>query len=241
MRALAVSPDGRLLALQRQGAGTDSHVDVVDLAAGRTRFTRTVRFGSGPLDVGALGFADGGRVVVAAGCCLGGSVVTAFDSRTGAQLYSRTPAQPVTALVTSAHSRTLVLGTEDGRMAFWDARTGRPHSAPAKVASTPIVQIALSRDLKLVVVAARDGTVSVYDAATRKRVGDRFAVTAGTIPTVLFEPNGRMLLILYNDAVEWPLDVPTLRRFACQVAGRAMTRAEWQDLFPARPFRRICG
>jgi WD40 repeat protein len=240
VHALTASPDGRLLAVQRQGAGADSHVEVRELATGRTRFTRTVRFGAGPLGLGALGFADGGRELVAAGCCVGGSVVTAFDPRTGAQRYSRTPKQPVTALATSAGSRTLLLGTEDGRMALWDARTGRALSAPTRVASTPVVQVALSPDRRLALVAARDGTVGLYDAATRKPVGDRFPITAGTIPLVLFEPNGRMLIVELTDAVEWPLDLPTLRRFACQVAGRGMTRAEWRDLFPARAFRPVC-
>jgi hypothetical protein len=44
-----------------------------------------------------------------------------------------------------------------------------------------------------------------------------------------------------DSAVEWPLDRPTLQRFACRVAGRNLTREEWNDLLPDRPYRPVCS
>ena len=36
------------------------------------------------------------------------------------------------------------------------------------------------------------------------------------------------------------MDVRTWERFACQVAGRNLTRAEWHDLLPNRPYETVC-
>jgi len=41
--------------------------------------------------------------------------------------------------------------------------------------------------------------------------------------------------------VQWPIDVRTWERFACRVAGRQLTRAEWADALPDRPYERVCG
>ena len=40
--------------------------------------------------------------------------------------------------------------------------------------------------------------------------------------------------------VEWPTDRPTLQRSACDIAGRDLTREEWRELLPNRPYRRVC-
>jgi hypothetical protein len=35
-------------------------------------------------------------------------------------------------------------------------------------------------------------------------------------------------------------DVRTWKRFACQVAGRDLTQAEWRDLLPQRSYQHVC-
>lgn len=57
---------------------------------------------------------------------------------------------------------------------------------------------------------------------------------------MLFEPDGRLFIMLVSNAVQWPMDVGTWERFACQVAGRTFTRQEWHDLLPNRPYRKVC-
>lgn len=45
---------------------------------------------------------------------------------------------------------------------------------------------------------------------------------------------GRVMDVLPTDLRAWV-------RFACQVAGRELTRAEWSDLLPERSYRPICS
>ena len=83
----AFSPDGRLLAAQRQEPGAaDSFVDVRELPSGRRLFSRRVRSG-----VGGLQFSGDSRVLFALGCCENGSTVIAWDARTGAERFERHP------------------------------------------------------------------------------------------------------------------------------------------------------
>ena len=86
--AVAVSPDGRLLAIQREaGKRRDLRVDVRDLRSGRTVRTHRLRFGVGRFGVGQLEFTDDGRVLVAVDCCRGGSRAVGWDARSGAPLF----------------------------------------------------------------------------------------------------------------------------------------------------------
>jgi hypothetical protein len=56
----------------------------------------------------------------------------------------------------------------------------------------------------------------------------------------LFAPDGHLVLSLISSLVEWPMDVGAWERFACQVAGRNLTHAEWSALLPARPYQPVC-
>ena len=53
-------------------------------------------------------------------------------------------------------------------------------------------------------------------------------------------PDGRLLLGEQTSWIEWPTDRPTLQRFACRIAGRDLTRDEWNELLPNRPYRHVC-
>jgi len=233
----AVSPDGNLLAVQRQTDGSqESHVEVRELTSGRALYTRTIRFG-----LGTVAFSRGGRELVASGCCNGGSTVTAWDAHTGALLFDRTPPVLATAFAAAPVGQTLVIGTQDGRVVPWDARSGEQRGPATKVAGTPVVQVALSPDGQLFAAAARDGTTTLWNARSRKRVGDKFPVAPGVIPGVAFEPSGRLMITdSLSGWTEWPVDRPTLQRFACAVAGRDMTRGEWLAFLPARPYGHTC-
>jgi hypothetical protein len=57
---------------------------------------------------------------------------------------------------------------------------------------------------------------------------------------VLFEPNGRLLVGLDTSAIEWPMNVNTWEQFACRVAGRNLTRAQWHYALPDRAYRPTC-
>ena len=93
----------------------------------------------------------------------------------------------------------------------------------------------------MLAVAARDQTATVWDIRTRKRLGGAFPTVKYLVPGVAFEPNGRLLVTEFVDALEWSLDRASLQRFACQVAGRSLSREEWRAVLPNQPYRRVCS
>jgi hypothetical protein len=62
----------------------------------------------------------------------------------------------------------------------------------------------------------------------------------GVAPVAQFAPDGDLVIAYLEDAVKWPMDPRTWERFACKVAGRDLTRAEWRDLLPDLEYRRTC-
>jgi WD40 repeat protein len=234
--ATAISPSGRLVAVIRQATGArDAQVEVRALPSGATVFTHTIRGGAGNLQ-----FSRDGRALFASGCCRGGSTVASWDAQTGAVEFVRTQETQLTAFALMPDARALLVGDENGAVALWDARTGKQLGAATTVATEGIAQIAVEPNGRIFAVAAYGGSAALWDVGSRSRVGDAFPVSAGAVPAVAFEPSGRLLITERGSATDWPLDRTTLQRFACGVAGRDLTRDEWNNLLPSRPYRRVC-
>ena len=233
----AASPDGKLLAVQTQSARSqDSRVNVVDLATGRVLQSHTVQHGFGGLD-----FSRGGGELVALGCCGRGSTVVAWDTRSGRQIFSRSASDHATAIDVAPDSQLVGVATQDGKVLFLDARSGKPARPPIQAATGNIAYLTLSADGRSLAVGAADNAVSIWNLRSRKRLGNPFGPYPGFIPSTIFEPSGRLLISGADEsAVEWPIDVRTWERFACRAAGRDLTRQEWNDLVANRPYRQVC-
>ena len=125
-------------------------------------------------------------------------------------------------------------------MLVLDAQTGREREPAIEVTSADMAQIAVSPDGRLLAASDWTAEATLWDLRTHERVGDHFAKIPGWVPQVAFEPNGRLLLTEVGAASEWPVDRPSLQRFACRVAGRSLSRDEWRAVLPNQPYRRIC-
>ena len=58
----------------------------------------------------------------------------------------------------------------------------------------------------------------------------------------MFAPDGAHLVAGYEDgsASRWDLRPASLLRQACEVAGRRLTRAEWQEFLPRWDYHPAC-
>jgi WD40 repeat protein len=134
----------------------------------------------------------------------------------------------------------LAAGTEDGKVVLWDARAGSPLGSPIQVATGAVDPISFSPNGRLFAASSADQTTTLWDLRARKRLGNPFPIEQGSIPVARFAPGGELVIDNLTDTVLWPTDVQRWMRFACQVAGRDLTRAEWSGLLPDRPYQRIC-
>lgn len=232
----AVSPDGLLLAAQTQAESSpNSEVQVRPVASAKPLWTHQVQDGTG-----GVYFSPDGREVAALGCCTSFSTVASWSSRSGQQLFRRRLANHATAIAYSTNSRLLAVGTEDGQVLFWNARTGIAQTPPLHVSPSTVAGISFSPDGTLMAVSSYDGSTTLWDLRSHQQLGSSFPERPSTITVPVFEPNGRLLIDYDADAAQWPMDVNTWERFACQVAGRDLTRAEWRQILPARPYMHVC-
>ncbi len=86
-----------------------------------------------------------------------------------------------------------------------------------------------------------DGTVILWDVESRRALGTLVGGFGAT--SARFTPDGRWLFVLREtgEAQRWEVSPDAWSRHACRVAGRNLTRSEWDEFVPDQDYRRVCG
>jgi WD40 repeat protein/DNA-binding SARP family transcriptional activator len=87
-----------------------------------------------------------------------------------------------------------------------------------------------------------DGTVRLWDLQTQEALGAALAGVPNRSVVPQFTPGGDYLFAIYNAgrAYRWDVRPSSWARHACAVAGRQLTRAEWEDALPERDYDPAC-
>ncbi len=143
----------------------------------------------------------------------------------------------------SPDGRLLAVVGDAGLLHVVDVGTGRARE-PVAISSSSLLQAEWLSDGRTVATAATDGTVALFDVERGlPRTGPlRAAATGnGTYTHLLPSPDDE--LIAFSGEVpgrRYPLDPDAWLRAACDLAGRDLTRAEWQRFLPAREWQPTC-
>jgi WD40 repeat protein len=122
----------------------------------------------------------------------------------------------------------------DGSLVFLDLHTLHSDGRPLPDAPGIIEQFAFSRDSSLLAARSRDGTVRLVDMASRTQLGEPIAVTSAGDRTIAMRPDGRALAQPSPHGVLiWDLRPAHWQTAACHLAGRELTRDEWQTYLSA--------
>ena len=100
--------------------------------------------------------------------------------------------------------------------------------------------IAFFPDGKLLAGSLRDGSTIVMDLPSRQPLGNSFAIEGGVVTGSLFTAQGNLLIDYVGTATDWPIDLGSWECYACQVAGRDITPAEWASVLAERPYEHVC-
>ena len=171
------------------------------------------------------------------------------DAATGARRYAVTLGPSVLTAAFTPDGSTLIGGDGDGLAHFWNASDGRAEGSPILVNQGDVNSLAVDSTGHTLLAAGTDGATWLFDLATRTQIGTPLGADASTTTAALFVGRGDVapLTLALPDPglgmpslTRWDLRAGFLAARACTVAHRNLTRLEWQQILPNRPYAKVC-
>ena len=140
----------------------------------------------------------------------------------------------------SPDGRFLAVSDLPGRVQVYATATWKP--VTPSFAGGRAAWAAFTRNGRTLATGNTDGTVRLWDVAS----GQALAAPLPGIPNVqvvpIFTPDDTHLIAAYQNgrAYRWDIRPASLVRQACKVAGRRLTRKEWDDFLPGREYAPAC-
>jgi WD40 repeat protein len=216
-------------------AGEDGRVRLYDVRTGRRVAKLPTPRNSTLQD---LDFSSDGRWVAAAGL---GEKVFVWDLRTLSLVHAIPHGQLIFAIRFSPDGKQIATGDDKGSVDFWDAATGRQVGRELGGQNGAVISVTYSPDGSEVMTTSSDGKFRLIDVATGKLVGSPLPGSAAPGWGTFF-PDGKQIAATFWDGkgMVWNVDPQAWAAQACRIAHRNLTRAEWHDFLPQRPYRAVC-
>ena len=125
---------------------------------------------------------------------------------------------------------------------LWDVRTGKLVRELEQNVGNAVWAIEFSRDGRILAISGGDSFASLWDVATGAQIGPRLG--AGSRESMLdLSPDGRRLLMTSGNGqgAIWNIDPESWPQRACTLANRTLTREEWEEFLPGRPYEPACA
>jgi WD40 repeat protein/DNA-binding SARP family transcriptional activator len=143
----------------------------------------------------------------------------------------------------SRDGRLLVVGTHEGRAQLYDGHTFRPVGRPLLGHAGFLLTAGFSPDGRILATSSSDGTARLWDTASSRPIGTPLPGIPNVQVGVAFIRRGTHIATVYDSGQGYAWDVrpSSWSQFACAVAGRTLTRAEWQEALPGREYAPTCA
>lgn len=188
-----------------------------------------------------LAFSADGSIIASARALEGGAEVWDVATRTSIATVDGTP-PPLNDLsvALSPDGRILAVGGFSRVVRLWDVRTGKlVHELDQ--GGNGAFTLEFSPDGRTLAVSGFEPVASLWDVGTGIQIGPQ--LTAGDRRTMLdLSPDGRHLLEMHGNGqgAIWDVDPESWERRACALANRTLTREEWAEFLPGRPYEPAC-
>ena len=105
-----------------------------------------------------------------------------------------------------------------------------------------IIGAAITPDNRTLATGSQTGAVQLWDIRSGQALGAPLPGVSSSAVLPAFTPDGGHLVATYatGRAYLWDIRPASLAKHACDVAGRRLTRAEWETFLPGRAYDPAC-
>ena len=138
--------------------------------------------------------------------------------------------------------RFLLAGSHKGWARLWSTNTWRPATRKLTGHTGAVASGSVSPDGRMLATSSTDGTTRLFDLATQRPVGPPLPGPRNRQIAPAFTPDGAYLFAITDSgrAYRWDIRPSSWARHACKIAGRRLTRTEWNDVLPERDYAPAC-
>jgi WD40 repeat protein len=230
--AVGFSPDGETLAT----ASSDLGLQLWDPTTGDT--LEDPGFSAGASDVAFS--ADGALIASAAG---DGGSAEVWDTATGMSIatFDSAPGNEDFSVALSPDGHLLAVGGFGRIVRIWNVRTGRLiHELDQ--GGNGAFTLEFSPDGRTLAISGFEPAASLWDVASGTQIGP--TLNAGDRRTMIdLSADGRQMLEVHGNGqgAVWDVDPESWKHRACVLANLTLTREEWEEFLPGRPYEPACA
>ncbi len=141
----------------------------------------------------------------------------------------------------SPDGRRAAVGGTAGEVLVLDLGAGVPLGPPAVIANEVVDSVTYSPDGGRILAAGGSASVALLDGETGLLLARVLTPQHDTAAAFLADPDSVLIATQGDGPVfVWDTDVERAADYACRVAGRDFTKAEWSAQFGLRPYRETC-
>jgi WD40 repeat protein len=143
----------------------------------------------------------------------------------------------------SSDGRTLATGGIDRLVHLWDVRTRKLDREIEQNVGNAVWALDFTPDGSRLAMSGGDPYASLWQVASGEQLGPRLGGAGSREAVIDLSPDGRRLLMTHSDGegAIWEVDPVSWEERACRLANRTLTRDEWDEFVPGRPYEPACG
>lgn len=160
------------------------------------------------------------------------------------ELQVRIPTNQPSAILSLAFNpqdeNSLAVGYQNASIQFWDIEGGRTSGLPLLGMGGPVVSLAFNLDGDIFASGSDNNLIALWNVKPPQLIGDPLAGADGSVTGLVFSPEGGALFSAseVGSVLRWNLE--EWKNIACDLAGRNLTQAEWEQFFPDEDQRPTC-
>jgi WD40 repeat protein len=131
-------------------------------------------------------------------------------------------------------------GFEDGSIRLWEIEQGHMTGLPMIGLGGPVTSLAFHQDGDILASGGANKLIALWNLNPPQLLGDPISGADGAITGLSFSPNTGVLYSATDKGTVTRLDIESWKLLACELAGRNLTRAEWEQFFPTLEYRATC-